>query len=100
VGVKIVAGIIVAVLVIEIIEHVLAPLVWAFMTRKKRSVSGVQGLLDEVAEVKEWKDHEGYVLVRGESWKAVSLDPLSAGDEVVVERVDGLTLRVRPREKA
>jgi membrane protein implicated in regulation of membrane protease activity len=44
---------------------------------------------------------DGYVLVHGELWRAHAADdePLPAGQEVEVERVeDGLTLAVRPTE--
>jgi len=38
----------------------------------------------------------GKVFVHGELWDAVSAVPISAGDQVVVRQVDGLTLRVDP----
>lgn len=97
---KFIVAIVVAIVVFEIIEHVLAPLIWTIVTRKKRSVAGVTGLLGEVAEVKRWKEAEGYVFVKGELWKAVSNDPLSVGEKVAVESVEGLTLKVKPLVKA
>lgn len=90
----IVVAIIVAIVAFEVIEHVIAPLIWTVVTRKKRSVSGAAGLLGEVAVVKRWKKTEGYVFVKGELWKAVSSEPISVGDRVIVQRVDGLTLTV------
>ena len=38
----------------------------------------------------------GLVLVHGELWQAESDRPLREGDEVRVEALDGLSLRVRP----
>jgi membrane-bound ClpP family serine protease len=92
---KILVAIILAVVAFEIIEHVLLPLVWVIVARKKRSVTGPEGLLGKTVEVKHWADEEGRVLVRGELWKAVSKDPLTEGDKAVVEKVDGLTLIVK-----
>lgn len=97
---KVIVVIVIAIVAFEVIEHVVAPLIWAFVTRKKRSVSGVTGLLGQVAVVRRWKDKEGYVFVKGELWKAVSNDPLSVGDKAVVQSVEGLTLRVSPIVKA
>jgi membrane-bound serine protease (ClpP class) len=39
---------------------------------------------------------DGYVFVHGELWKASADEPLHEGQKVRVERVDGLTLAVRP----
>jgi membrane-bound serine protease (ClpP class) len=96
---KVIVVIVVAIVAFEVIEHVVAPLIWAFVTRKKRSVSGATGLLGQVAVVRHWKDTEGYVFVKGELWKAVSNEPFSVGDKAVVRSVEGLTLRVSPSSK-
>jgi membrane-bound serine protease (ClpP class) len=40
---------------------------------------------------------EGWVLVRGEYWRARAEEPVSQGDEVEVIRQEGRTLIVRPR---
>jgi membrane-bound serine protease (ClpP class) len=40
-------------------------------------------------------DPEGWVLVRGERWKAVADAAVRAGENVTVASVEGLTLRVR-----
>jgi membrane-bound serine protease (ClpP class) len=91
---KIFLGILIAIVVFEVIEHVVAPLLWAFFTRKKRSVSGPTGLLGQVAIVKHWEQGRGTVFVRGELWRAVSSEPMSVGDKAVVQDVHGLTLKV------
>lgn len=41
--------------------------------------------------------NNGRVKVAGESWKATALQTLSAGTECVVEKLDGVTLTVRPK---
>jgi membrane-bound serine protease (ClpP class) len=40
---------------------------------------------------------DGWVRVQGERWHAVSETPVRAGQPVLVDSVDGLTLRIRPR---
>ncbi len=83
-------------IVFELVEHVVFPLFWSIKNRKKRSVTGVTGMLEKVVEVKQWEKTEGQVLVNGELWRAVSDVPLLAGDKVVIQNVEGLTLRVEP----
>lgn len=82
----------------EFIEHVALPLVWFILGRKRRSVSGAEGMLGKVVEVKQWNNTEGQVFVKGELWRAVSDVPLVKGDKAVVYDLEGLTLKVR-REK-
>jgi membrane-bound serine protease (ClpP class) len=83
---------------VEVIEHMVFPVFWFFKNRKKRSVCGVTGMLGKVAEVKHWEKTEGRVFINGELWKAFSDIHLFRGDKVVIQGVDGLTLRVKPFE--
>ena len=78
----------------ELIEHVVFPLFWIIMGRKRKSVCGVSGMLGKVGEVKQWKQNEGKVFVNGELWKAVSDVPFIRGDRAVIQNVKGLTLEV------
>jgi len=80
----------------EFIEHVAFPLVWSLVRRKKKPSSGPERILGEVGEVKKWDGQEGYLFVGGELWKAFSEFPLQAGDKVVIQRMEGLTLKVAP----
>lgn len=41
--------------------------------------------------------HDGKVEIKGAEWKARSETPVAAGDTVIIERREGLTLHVRPR---
>ena len=56
-------------------------------------------MLGKVGKVKYWRESGGQVFVNGELWRAVSDSPLSTGDRVVVQDVDGLTVRVIPLKK-
>jgi membrane-bound ClpP family serine protease len=46
------------------------------------------------AEVIEWSAGKGYVMADGEMWRATSSDALVPGDNVSVDAVNGLLLRV------
>jgi membrane-bound ClpP family serine protease len=83
-------------LLFEFVEHVVLPLIWFIKDRKKRSVCGETGMLGKVGEIRYWREFEGQVFVHGELWRAVSTYPLSAGNRVLVQNVDGLTLTVIP----
>ena len=78
----------------ELIEHVAFPLFWFFVGRKRKSICGISGMLGKIGEVKHWKKNEGKVFVNGELWKAVSEANLLPGDRVVIQNVEGLTLKV------
>jgi membrane-bound serine protease (ClpP class) len=51
-----------------------------------REIVGMEGVVRQ----------SGMVFVRGELWQAESDEPLRPGDHVLVEDLDGLSLRVRP----
>jgi membrane-bound serine protease (ClpP class) len=70
--------------------------------RRRRIQTGAEGIVGHLGVVRRWVDPDGTVLVDGALWRArLSLPdevPLSVGDHVVVERVNGLTLCVRKAE--
>ncbi len=76
----------------------------ALATRRLRSASGREALMGRCGVVRRWQNGDGQVFVDGALWRARpswpdSDDQLSAGDSVVVERVNGLTLGVRRAEE-
>jgi membrane-bound ClpP family serine protease len=91
---SIILTLVIGVVLFELIEHVVFPLFWFIMGRKRKSVCGVTGMLGKIGEVKQWKNNEGKVLVNGELWQAVGEVPLVPGDRVVIQNVEGLTLEV------
>jgi membrane protein implicated in regulation of membrane protease activity len=93
---KIITLLVIGILIFEIAEHVLLPLFWLVMNRNKKSAYLVTGMLNKVAEVKEWGKAEGRVRINGELWRAVSDAPFSEGDKAIVEKVEGLTLKIKP----
>ena len=75
----------------------------ALVAQAGRARSGSEALSGHLGTVRTWTDDAGQVLVDGALWRARRswLDEdgaLTAGDQIVVERVSGLTLAVRRAE--
>jgi len=66
--------------------------------QRRRRVSGREGLIGERAVARTPLDPRGQVMIQGELWSAISSSPVATGSEVIVERVEGLLLRVRPSQ--
>jgi membrane-bound ClpP family serine protease len=96
---SILIALVVGFLLFEFVEHLLFPLVWFVLGKKRRSTSGAEGMLGKVVEVRQWNRNEGQVLVNGELWRAVSDVPLTEGDEAVIYDIKGLILKVRLPER-
>jgi membrane-bound serine protease (ClpP class) len=73
--------------------------------KRRRVRSGPEALIGHVGVVRSWEEPSGKVLVDGALWRARQSDHeddeprLSTGDEIVVERLNGLTLWVRRAEE-
>jgi membrane-bound ClpP family serine protease len=74
--------------------------------RRRRVRAGPESLIGHLGVVRSWADPTGSVMVDGALWRARrSLlddeDPqeLQAGDTIVVDYLDGLTVSVRPAEE-
>jgi len=65
-----------------------------------RVVSGAEGLIGATGVVKEALDPEGNVFVHGELWSAVCDGTIAEGESVVVEKVDGLKVKVKKTNAA
>jgi membrane-bound serine protease (ClpP class) len=70
----------------------------ALRAQKRRTVTGREGMVGEIARVVANLSPEGKVLVRGEIWSASSDHPVPAGDSVRIVSVMGLRLHVTPIE--
>jgi membrane-bound serine protease (ClpP class) len=65
-------------------------------TYRHKVTTGQEDLEGQIAIVKQTLDPEGTVLYQGEYWNAVSQSGrMEPGDNVVIERVSGLTLYVK-----
>lgn len=67
----------------------------AIRAHRKQATTGREELSGKTAAVREDLDPEGTVLYKGELWTAVSEQgKIKAGEEIIIDEVDGLTLRV------
>jgi membrane-bound serine protease (ClpP class) len=73
--------------------------------RRRRVRAGAEGLVGQLGVVRRWEEPRGKVMVDGclwharRSWGDEEEADLHEGDHVVVEKLDGLTLAVRPAEQ-
>ena len=79
----------------ELIEHVIFPLVWYIIVRKRKPLVGIESMVGKEVKVKKWQKKSGLVFINGELWKASSNDQLLPGDKAIIEKVEGLVLTVR-----
>ena len=68
----------------------------ALKARRNKVVTGSEGMVGEVGIAQTNLSPRGKVFVHGELWDAISSCHVSAGQSVVVNRVDGLLLQVEP----
>ena len=76
---EIVVVLVSAFLAFEFLEHVVFPLIWVLLQRRKKPVTGPEALEGRMAEVIEWRQREGQVFVNGEYWKATERETLGPG---------------------
>jgi membrane-bound ClpP family serine protease len=84
----------------ELFEHLLFPLYLLIKNRNRQPLCGVSAMLNKVGEVRQWEKNGGKVFVKGELWKAVGHVKLLPGDKVIIQDLEGLTLKVKPLEKS
>ena len=68
----------------------------ALKARGNKMVSGAQGIIGETGIAQTALSPRGKIFVHGELWDAVSSSDVSAGEPVIVRRIDGLLLQVEP----
>ena len=71
----------------------------AVRARESRIVTGTEAMLGSAAEAvddfeTDTGGYHGYVFVAGENWMAYSAEPVTAGQTLRVDRIDGLKLFV------
>lgn len=72
----------------------------ALRARRNKAVTGIEGLIGQVAVAQTELAPAGQVFVHGEIWNAVSSSVVPVGERVRVRKVDGLELTVEPAEKS
>ena len=93
---NIVIIIIVGVILFELVEHVIFPLVWYIIVRKRKPLCGIESMVGKEVRIQKWQKKSGWVYLNGELWRASGEDYLSPGDRAVIEKVEGLLLKVKP----
>ncbi len=68
----------------------------AIRARRNKVVTGAEGLIGEVGVAQTSLSPSGKVFVRGELWDATSSVNVPAGQSVVIQQLNGLTLLVEP----
>jgi membrane protein implicated in regulation of membrane protease activity len=97
---NIIITVIIAFIAVELIEHIIFPIVWSIFKGRKRSNYGVMGMIGKVVEIRRWNNTEGQVLINGELWSAVCDVSLPVGGKAVVRGIEGLTLKLEPYKKS
>lgn len=69
------------------------------MSRRKKSVTGEQGMIGEPGVATSDIFQDGKVFVHGETWNASSASPIPAGSKVHVVRVQGLSVLVEAEKE-
>jgi membrane-bound ClpP family serine protease len=108
-GGSIVFGVLLAIVLVATAGGIVAlSLRHGLAAQRRRISAGSEALIGHVGVVRSWAEPTGKVLVDGALWSArrspawdeesEAAHELHAGDQVVVERLSGLTLAVRPAE--
>ena len=76
----------------------LATIRMAMRARRRPVVTGTEQLVGDSAEAVSDFNGTGQVRIYGEQWNAISSVPVTRGQRLRIDRVDGLTLHVSPKE--
>lgn len=90
---KILLGLAAGVVVFELVEHLVFPLIWYLIAGRRKPKNPLVG---QRARVTAWQKNKGQVFVRGEIWQATGREEISPGQAVIIKAVNGLTLEVEP----
>jgi membrane-bound serine protease (ClpP class) len=90
-----IVGIICLILLVVIVGYYIKDIYQTFRTLFRRSVTGREGLIGQIAIAKTSLSPRGTVFLEGENWTAVSEQgQVEPGEEVVVTGVNNLVLSV------
>lgn len=73
--------------------------VWlALKAFKRKPATGAEGIIGLEGSARTAIDKEGMVFVHGELWRAWSDEPVQPGEKIIVEKMENLKLKVRPKK--
>lgn len=87
------------IVVFELGEHIVFPLIWALIQRRRKKVEPLTDLIGRHVTVAAWSDGQGQVFWKNERWLAQGPKDLAKGEEVIVLGNVGLVLSVERIEK-
>jgi len=97
---NIIITVIIIFIAVELIGHIIFPIVWSIFKGRKRSTYGVTDMIGKVVEIRRWNRTEGQVLINGKLWSAVCEVLLPVGGKAVVQGIEGLTLKLKSYENS
>ena len=71
----------------------------ALQAQRASPFTGREAMIGDRAVVATTTDNKTAVHYHGETWRAISSHPAHPGQQVIIEGIEGLTLRVRPLRK-
>lgn len=86
---------VILVTVLAVTSFALIVVTKAIKAHRQSPASGREGLLGEGGKAESDIVPEGKVFVRGEYWDAWSEEPISKGDRIIVQGVEGMKLKVK-----
>ena len=87
-------------LVIVILATLIIFIAYIFLPQLKKPVTGAEGMIGMTGVAMETLNPEGMVRIKGELWSAESTgNMVDRGEKIVVEKVNGLSLRVKKLKK-
>ncbi|MFC2044219.1 NfeD family protein [Chloroflexota bacterium] len=85
--------------IICIIAFFTITIIWGIRAHHLQVSAGREDLIGKTAEVKILLEPKGIVFIQGEQWTAVSeTGRIEPGEEVIINRVDGLKLYVAKKQ--
>lgn len=71
-----------------------------YVSHKRKVTTGVHDMLNATARVQDWQGRSGHVFVQGERWNARAQQAFAKDDDVIITKIEGLTLHVAPKPAA
>ena len=97
-GFQVGAGVI-AIGIICVVAFLAVTIIWGIRAHRRQVSAGREEMVGKTAEVRVALEPKGVVFIQGEQWTAVSeTGRIAAGEEVIVNRVDGLKLYVSQKK--
>ena len=89
----------IAIVTIGTVAFLASTIIWGIRAHRQQVLAGREELVGKTAEVRIALDPKGTVFIDGEQWTAVSEESrVEPGEEVLITRVDGLTLYVTKKQ--